>query len=55
MTTSPTGVIANHIEAINAFDTDLVVATFAQDAYVNDNRREIKGINAIRQIGRAHV
>ena len=49
MTISLTGVIANHIKAINAFDTDLVVATFAQDAYVNDNRREIKGINAIRR------
>jgi hypothetical protein len=49
MTTALTGVIADHIEAVNAFDTDAIVATFAQDAYVNDARREISGINAIRQ------
>jgi hypothetical protein len=44
-----TGVIAEHIKAVNAFDTDAIVATFAEDAYVNDNRREISGINAIRR------
>jgi hypothetical protein len=49
MTTPLTGVIADHIKAVNAFDTDAVVATFAPDAYVNDNRREIKGIDAIRR------
>jgi hypothetical protein len=49
MTTEPTGVIAEHIAAVNAFDTDAIVATFAQDAYVNDNRREIAGIDAIRR------
>jgi len=43
------GVIADHIAAVNAFDTDAIVATFAPDAYVNDNRREIVGIDAIRQ------
>lgn len=43
------GVIAEHIRAVNAFDTDAIMATFTKDAYVNDNRREIKGINAIRQ------
>jgi hypothetical protein len=42
-------VIAEHIRAINAFDTDAIVATFAPDAYVNDNRREITGIDAIRR------
>ncbi len=42
-------VIAEHIQAVNAFDTDAIVATFAQDAYVNDNRREIVGIAAIRR------
>jgi limonene-1,2-epoxide hydrolase len=41
-------VIAEHLKAINAFDTDAIVATFAEDAYVNDNRREIRGIDAIR-------
>ncbi len=49
MTTSLAGVIADHIKAVNAFDTDAVVATFAPDAYVNDNHREITGINAIRR------
>ncbi len=46
--TELTGVVADHIAAINAFDTDGIVATFAEDAYVNDNRREIVGIDAIR-------
>jgi hypothetical protein len=49
MTTALTGVIADHIDAVNAFDTDAIVATFAQDAYVNDARREIAGIDAIRR------
>ena len=33
------GVVAEHIAAVNAGDTDAVVATFAEDAYVNDARR----------------
>ena len=41
-------VVAEHIDAVNAFDTDCIVATFAPDAYVNDNRREIWGSEAIR-------
>ena len=49
MSTELTGVVADHIKAINSFDTDGVVATFADDAYVNDNRREIRGIEAIRR------
>ncbi|HEX4025855.1 MAG TPA: nuclear transport factor 2 family protein [Steroidobacteraceae bacterium] len=49
MTQELPAVIAEHIRAINAFDTDAIVATFAQDAYVNDNRREIAGIDAIRR------
>jgi hypothetical protein len=49
MPTELTGVIADHIRAVNAFDTDAIVATFAADAYVNDNRREIAGIDAIRR------
>ena len=40
-------VIADHIAAINAFDSAAILATFAPDAYVNDNRREIVGIDAI--------
>ena len=43
------GIIAEHIRAVNAFDTDAIVATFAKDAYVNDNKREIVGIEAIRR------
>jgi hypothetical protein len=43
------GVIADHIAAVNAFDTDAIVATFADDAYVNDARCEIAGIEAIRR------
>ena len=43
------GIVAEHIQAVKAFDTDAIVATFAADAYVNDNRREIAGIKAIRR------
>ena len=43
------GVIAEHIRAVNAFDTDAIMSTFAKDAYVNDNRREFAGIDAIRR------
>jgi hypothetical protein len=42
-------VVAEHIRAVNAFDTDAIVATFADDAYVNDNHREIRGSDAIRR------
>ncbi len=41
-------VIAEHIAAVNAFDADAVVATFAEDAFVNDARREFRGIASIR-------
>jgi hypothetical protein len=41
-------VIAEHIAAVNAFDLDRVVATFAHDALVNDDHREFRGIAAIR-------
>jgi hypothetical protein len=47
--TKLTGIVAEHIRAVNAFDTDAIVATFADDAYVNDNRREIHGTDAIRR------
>ncbi|MFJ4696937.1 nuclear transport factor 2 family protein [Streptomyces sp. NPDC088768] len=43
------GVVADHIRAVNAFDVDAIMATFAPDAYVNDNRREIRGAAAIRR------
>jgi hypothetical protein len=43
-----TGVLAEYVEAVNAFDTDAALATFAEDAYVNDARREMRGREAIR-------
>jgi len=42
-------IVAEHIAAVNAFDTDRIVNTFASGAYVNDNRREIWGTDAIRK------
>jgi hypothetical protein len=48
LTTLP-AVVAEHIAAVNAFDTERIVATFTPDAYVNDNRREIWGTEAIRK------
>jgi hypothetical protein len=47
-TTHPTGVIADHLTAVNAFDTDAIMATFAADALVNDAHREFWGADAIR-------
>ena len=41
-------VLAEHLRAVNAFDLDAIVATFAEDALVNDARREFWGIEAIR-------
>ncbi len=49
MATELSDVIADHIAAINAHDTDAIVATFAPDAFVNDARREINGVDAIRR------
>ena len=43
-------IIAEHIDAVNAHDTDRIMNTFADDAYVNDNRREIWGVDAIRKL-----
>ena len=48
ITTLP-AVVAEHIAAVNAFDTERIVATFTPDAYVNDNRREIRGTEALRR------
>ncbi len=47
--TELTGVVAGHITAVNAQDTDAIMATFADDAYVNDARREFTGRDAIRR------
>ena len=49
MTSNLTGVVAEHIAAVNAFDTEAIVATFAADALVNDARREIAGREAIER------
>ena len=47
--TTLSGVVAEHIDAVNAKDTDRIVDTFAADAYVNDNRREFVGADAVRR------
>ncbi|HEY1832357.1 MAG TPA: nuclear transport factor 2 family protein [Acidimicrobiales bacterium] len=44
-----TGVVARHLAAVNAFDEDAIVATFADDALVNDAHREFWGASAIRR------
>jgi SnoaL-like domain len=44
-----TAVLADHIAAVNAFDENAIVATFADDALVNDARREFWGRDAIRR------
>ena len=49
VTTELPPVVTEHVAAVNAFDTDRIVGTFALDAYVNDNRREIWGAEAIRK------
>jgi hypothetical protein len=43
-------IVAELINAINAHDTDRIMNTFADDAYVNDNRREIWGVDGIRKL-----
>jgi hypothetical protein len=48
MSTELPAIVAEHIAAVNDFDTDRIMATFAPDAYVNDNRREIWGTESIR-------
>ncbi len=42
-------VITEHLAAVNAFDVDRIVATFADDALVNDNHREFWGRDAIKR------
>jgi ketosteroid isomerase-like protein len=41
-------IIEQHIAAVNAFDTDAIADTFADDAMVYDVRREFWGKAAIR-------
>jgi len=40
--------VRTYINASNAFDADAAMAAFADDAVVNDTRREFSGIVAIR-------
>src|SRR6201993_479872 len=42
-------VLSEHIAAVNAFDEDAIMATFADDALVNDAHREFRGSEAIRR------
>ena len=48
-TTTLAPVLARFIAAVNAFDEDTIVATFASDALVNDVHREFWGREAIRR------
>ena len=48
-TTALAPVLAEFIAAVNAFDEDAIVATFASDALVNDVHREFWGREAIRR------
>ncbi|MGA7055662.1 MAG: nuclear transport factor 2 family protein [Mycobacterium sp.] len=45
---APDPVIVAHIAAINSFDVDTIMDTFADDALVNDNSREFWGSDRIR-------
>jgi limonene-1,2-epoxide hydrolase len=51
MSTSLPPVVADYLAAVNAHDLDGMVAAFAPGAYVNDARREINGVDAIRRWG----
>jgi hypothetical protein len=48
-TTELDGIVAEHVAAVNAQDEDAIVATFADDALVNDAHREFWGTEAIRR------
>jgi hypothetical protein len=48
-TTTLAPVLAEFIAAVNTFDEDAIVATFASDALVNDVHREFWGREAIRR------
>ena len=48
-TTELHGIVAKHVAAVNAHDENAIVATFADDALVNDAHREFWGADAIRR------
>lgn len=54
-TTELTGVVAEYVDAVNASDIDRILATFAEDAFVNDARREIRGADAIRRFAEKEI
>jgi hypothetical protein len=43
------GIVAEHVAAVNSHDEDAIVATFTDDALVNDAHREFWGTAAIRR------
>lgn len=47
--------IAAHIAAVNTFDLDAIMATFADDALVNDAQREFVGAESIRAWARREL
>jgi hypothetical protein len=51
-TTALRGILAEHVNAVNAFDEDVIVATLADDALVNDARREFRGCRGHPSLGR---
>ena len=55
MTGEMPDVIAAHIAAVNAFDLDAIMATFADDALVNDAQREFFGTESIRAWARREL
>jgi hypothetical protein len=48
MSTQLPSVAQRYTDAVNAFDIDAVMATFAPDALVNDNHREYADPDSIR-------
>jgi hypothetical protein len=49
MTTTLPAPVEGYVEASNAFDGDALIACFADDAMVNDARRQFWGAGAIRR------
>jgi hypothetical protein len=48
-TTNVHGIVAEHLAAVNAQHEDAILATFSDDALVNDAHREFWGTDAIRR------
>ena len=42
-------IITQYLDAVNKHDTEAALATFADDAFVNDVHREFQGIEAIKK------